>query len=241
MTINAGVAPIRTTKSPAPETGKQNVLIVAANRLLRDLLCDRVAAAPEFNLMASWSFSGPDALEEIDTTTPINVVLWLSQISIPKQLLSQIGTIRENLSGHRLVLIGMPAVESIFLTAVRAGVAGYVLDDAPMDEVMAALHLVARGGVACPSQMLPALFRWVEAQPERPWLYGNCNRYGLSRREWQLVPLIEQGLTNKEIASELSLSEQTVKNHLRRMMRKAGAENRIAVVERCQTATAAGV
>ena len=46
--------------------------------------------------------------------------------------------------------------------------------------------------------------------------------------------LIGQGLTNKEIASRLQLAEQTVRNHVHRMLRKVGAENRLAAVEACR-------
>ena len=57
---------------------------------------------------------------------------------------------------------------------------------------------------------------------------------GLSRREQELVGLIQQGLTNKEIASRLNLSEQTVKNHVHRMLRKVGAQDRLSIVEVCR-------
>jgi DNA-binding NarL/FixJ family response regulator len=58
---------------------------------------------------------------------------------------------------------------------------------------------------------------------------------GLSRRELQLIPLIAQGLTNKEIANHFSLSEQTVKNHLYRMKHKIGAEDRLEMVQLYRT------
>jgi len=57
---------------------------------------------------------------------------------------------------------------------------------------------------------------------------------GLTNREQQLVVLIGKGLTNKEIACQLQLAEQTVRNHVHRMLRKVGANNRLAVVELCR-------
>jgi DNA-binding NarL/FixJ family response regulator len=54
---------------------------------------------------------------------------------------------------------------------------------------------------------------------------------GLTRRQQQLVPLIAQGHTNKEIACELHLSEQTVKNHIHRILRRVGASDRLQVVD----------
>jgi len=57
---------------------------------------------------------------------------------------------------------------------------------------------------------------------------------GLSRREQQLMTLLREGLTNKEIASQLNISEQTVKNHVHNIMRKLGARDRQAAVRRCE-------
>jgi DNA-binding NarL/FixJ family response regulator len=57
---------------------------------------------------------------------------------------------------------------------------------------------------------------------------------GLTRRERELVPMIAKGLTNKEIAVLLNISEQTVKNHVHRMIQKAGASTRLGIVDRCQ-------
>jgi DNA-binding NarL/FixJ family response regulator len=57
---------------------------------------------------------------------------------------------------------------------------------------------------------------------------------GLTNREQQIVGLISRGLTNKEIASELLLAENTVRNHIHRMLRKVGASHRLAVVDICR-------
>ena len=72
-----------------------------------------------------------------------------------------------------------------------------------------------------------------------PYRSSSCGsprrRLGLTRREQQLVPLIAKGLSNKEIASHLSLSEQTVKNYLYRMKLKTGAEDRLDIVQLYRT------
>jgi DNA-binding NarL/FixJ family response regulator len=55
--------------------------------------------------------------------------------------------------------------------------------------------------------------------------------FGLTRRQQQIVHMIAQGLTNKEIASQLRLSEQTVKNHVHHIMRRVGAVDRLQVID----------
>jgi len=64
---------------------------------------------------------------------------------------------------------------------------------------------------------------------------GVRQQLGLTRREQQLIPLIAEGLTNKEIANRFCLSEQTVKNHLYRMKHKIGAGDRLGIVQVCRT------
>jgi DNA-binding NarL/FixJ family response regulator len=67
-----------------------------------------------------------------------------------------------------------------------------------------------------------------------PTFKVKCN-LGLTHREQQLVFLLGRGMTNKEIASQLQLAEQTVRNHVHHMLRKLGATDRLAVVEMCRT------
>jgi len=123
--------------------------------------------------------------------------------------------------------------ESTFLTAVRAGVSGYLLNDASATELIATIRAVTRGEAVCPPLLCSALFR-VVAQRER--LIPSAQRMGprLTRRQQELVPMIARGLTNKEIASHLNLSEQTIKNHIHRILRRVGANDRFEVVERIQ-------
>ncbi|HXB98857.1 MAG TPA: LuxR C-terminal-related transcriptional regulator, partial [Terriglobales bacterium] len=56
-------------------------------------------------------------------------------------------------------------------------------------------------------------------------------QWGLTRREQQLIPLIGRGLSNKEIANHFNISEQTVKNHIHRILRKVGAVDRLSIYE----------
>ena len=77
------------------------------------------------------------------------------------------------------------------------------------------------------------LFRAFAKQSAQSSHFILRNNLGLTRREQQLVQRIGCGLTNKEIAGEFGLSEQTVKNHVHRMLRKLGATDRRNMVELC--------
>jgi DNA-binding NarL/FixJ family response regulator len=132
------------------------------------------------------------------------------------------------------LLVAMEDDQKRFLTAIRAGALGYVLQEASAVEVVASIRAVAQGEAVCPARYARVLFDYFASQTAA--LPDSCNRspLGLTRREQQLVPLIQRGMTNKEIANELKLSEQTVKNHIHRILRKVGVEDRLSISDAFQ-------
>ena len=132
----------------------------------------------------------------------------------------------------KCILIGMVEDKKQFLTAVREGAMGYVLGEASASDIVAAIRSVAQGEAVCPPRLTRVLFDYLASQSMDN---RTCTRLGLTRRETQLIPLIGRGLTNKEIANQLYLSEQTVKNHIHRILQKVGAEDRLSAFETCQT------
>jgi DNA-binding NarL/FixJ family response regulator len=207
------------------------VFLVAENRLLREALLRILSKKDDIRVVGAGSYS-PAALEQI-ISTRANVVV-LDSVS---PVLAEQGLVREL---HRLnpairvVMVGMEADEEVFLRVIQAGAVGYILKDASALEVARTIRAVAAGEAVCPALLSVVLFQWVARhKPVIPSLHLR-NRLGLSRREQQLVGLIQNGLTNKEMASRLNLSEQTVKNHVHRMLRKVGAPDRLSIVEACR-------
>lgn len=133
------------------------------------------------------------------------------------------------------LLIAMQDDPKQFMTAVRHGALGYVLQDASAADVVTAIRAVARGEAICPPRLVRYLFDYVVSRTADHLNKRARGQLGLTRREQQLIPLIGRGLTNKEIANQLNLSEQTVKNHVHRILRKVGVEDRLRVFEACQT------
>jgi DNA-binding NarL/FixJ family response regulator len=108
-----------------------------------------------------------------------------------------------------------------FLAAVHGGIAGYLLKDASVADISNAIRAVARGEAACPPSLCRVLFdHFTNSEAWYPRAQFRRN-LGLMRREQQLVQLVSEGLTNKEIAARISQSEQTVKNQVSRMLHKS--------------------
>jgi DNA-binding NarL/FixJ family response regulator len=207
------------------------VFLLAENRLLREALARILSKKSDIALVGACDFS-PQAIERI--TAPAPDVLLMDSFPAVLSHLKFISEVRLAMPGIKVVLIGMEADEQVFLQAVRGGAVGYVLKDASALEVVASVRAVADGDAVCPPQLCLPLFRYVARQCDHLPSFQVKASLGLSNREQQLVGLIGQGLTNKEIASQLNLSEQTVRNHVHRMLRKVGARDRLAVVELCR-------
>jgi len=92
-------------------------------------------------------------------------------------------------------------------------------------------QICLQGHAVYPPQLCLPLLRAVSRQSV-PFPSARIkSELGLTRRQQQLVPMIAEGLTNKEIASRLNLSEQTIKNHVHHMLRRVGVKNRLEVID----------
>ena len=137
--------------------------------------------------------------------------------------------IRESVPHIRVVLFGMDEDADIFLQAVRLGVNGYVLKSASSSELIDAVRAVAQGEAVCPSKFCKVLFQAISSEATQRTAIAEQRagmRFELTQRQRQLMSLVAMGLSNKEIAANLNLSEFTVKNHIYRVMKQVDAQNR---------------
>jgi DNA-binding NarL/FixJ family response regulator len=207
------------------------VFLLAESRLFRDLFARVLARRSDIRVVGAGTAS-LQSLSELIVASP-DVVLCDSFGADPStgELLLEV---RRNLSAVSIVMFGMDTDQDRFLTAVHHGVTGYVLKDASAADVAGAIRAVSNGESVCPPTLCRVLFDHVAGSKAwRPGVQVRQN-LGLTRREQQLVQLLSEGLTNKEIAATFNLSEQTVKNHVRRMLRKVGATDRLEAIERCR-------
>jgi DNA-binding NarL/FixJ family response regulator len=208
-----------------------SVFVLAQNRLLREALARILDKKTYLNVVRAQEFSAHSIL---DLAVTLPDVLLMDSLTSECSHLEFVRQVRECTSGTRIVLIGMDQDEQCFLQAVREGVLGYLLKDASALEVVAAVRKVASGEAVCPPSLCTLLFQYIARQRSHlPSLQVKLS-LGLTNREQQLVLLIGRGLTNKEIANQLNLAEQTVRNHVHRMLRKVGVNDRLAAVEMCR-------
>jgi len=210
---------------------KFQIYLLAENRLFREALTRILNKKGEVRIVEAAPLS-PNSAARIAEFKPDLLLADSTFLSSSESNL--IVRLRKLLPDLRLVMIGMDSDPDLFLQAVREGAQGYVLKDASAAEVAAAVRTVINREAVCPPSLISILFDTV-ARSQRAFPTAQVQRQlGFSRREQQLIHMISEGLTNKEIATRLGLSQQTVKNHVHRMLRKAGASNRLNIVERWQ-------
>jgi two-component system, NarL family, response regulator DevR len=212
--------------------GRFSIFILSSNRLFRESVERTVRKKPYLDLKGAQSIQADSTHEIVSSGAEILVTDSLRFILETKEWRAQSTTERCRL---KVVLVAMDDDKKHFLRAVKQGVLGYVLQDSPAIEVIDAIRAVGRGEAICPRHFTRVLFDCVASQSLDLPNARTRQQWDLTRREQQLIPMIGSGMTNKEIAAQFSLSEQTVKNHLHRILRKVGVARRLEAFEACQT------
>jgi DNA-binding NarL/FixJ family response regulator len=205
-----------------------SVFLMASNRLLRETLARLLVRRGGFKV-SGVSPCVSDAFSLVSGSGAD--VLILDSVSARSSECALISQTNNQIPSIKVVLIDMEDDPAIFLDCVRAGASGYLLKDASSAEVISGVCAVAQGQAICPPQLCAHLFGAFSRQEMAVPSTRVKLDLGLTRRQQQIVPLIGQGLTNKEIASVLNLSEQTVKNHIHGIMRCVGVKNRLEVID----------
>ena len=137
-------------------------------------------------------------------------------------------TVRELLEfapATRILALGLSDCEDDVIELAEAGVAGYVTREQSLDELVAAIESVAHGEMLCSPHLAATLLRRVAALAGGP---GAERRDRLTRRELEIVGLIDDGLSNRAIAQRLSIEIPTVKNHVHNILEKLQVPTRAA-------------
>jgi DNA-binding NarL/FixJ family response regulator len=208
------------------------VFFLAENCLLREALVRVLRKKDDIVVAGAMPFS-PSAPEKVLISSPDVVLFDSASIALTGPRL--VSRIRQAGEKSKFVMVGMEEDEATFLRAVGEGVVGYILKDAPAAEIVRVIRAVAAGEAVCPPRFSLSLFQCAARDVSFAFKPSQKAKFGLTRREQQLVGLIRLGLSNKEIGSRLNLSEQTVKNHIHRILRKVGANDRLGIVEQCQS------
>lgn len=204
--------------------GPANVFLLAENRLLREALIRILTTKSNIHVVGAGAYSAATRAKMIAAHPSVVLMDSIGLVLSEPRFVSALHT---EIPGVRVVMVDMETDPTTFLRAVRQGVVGYVLKEASAMEVVSAIHAVSAGEAVCPPALSMAMFECIAQHYKSPHEPSRV----LSRRERELLALLHDRLTNKQIAARLNLAEQTVKNHVHRILRKVGAPDRLSIIE----------
>ena len=205
--------------------GRLRVVVADDEALFRSGLTMIIEAEPDLTVVAEAS-DGQQAVDAVRAQRP-DVVLMDIQMPGLNGIAATAAILRLNLPTRILVLTTFGR-DGLVYDALRSGASGYLLKTVPPAQLVQAVRSVAAGDAL----LAPTLTRrLIEDWIGRPRPNARDPRLArLTDRERQVLELVGHGLSNAEIATELHLSESTVKTHLARLLTKTGSRDRVHAV-----------
>jgi DNA-binding NarL/FixJ family response regulator len=190
------------------------VLAVDDHSLLRDGIAKLLAAQPDMELVAEAS-NGREAIEQFRLHKPD---VTLMDLQMPEMNgVDAIMAIRSEFPRARIMVLTTYTGDVQVLRALKAGAQGYLLKNLLRRELLDTIRLVHAGHKRIPPEVASELAE-------------HATDEGLSEREIQVLSLISGGNANKEIGAQLSITEETVKGHVKNILAKLGANDRTHAV-----------
>lgn len=206
-------------------SGTIRVLIIHRNCLFREGLAFVLAQQPTIAVVGSVAEASA-VLGELEKLRPDVIIL---DLYLPgREGVEEAQRIRAVFPDAKIVIIGLDNAQSDILACIEAGGAGCLPQDASVEDLLNNIQAVAAGEALCSPKVAGLLFSRIrEAGRERD-LRQVSGLPGLTRREHEIMRLIAEGLSNKEIAVRLQIEVQTVKNHVHNILDKLHLDDRRA-------------
>ncbi len=197
------------------------LMLVDDHAVLRDGLRNILSVEDDIEVVGE-AVSGDEALLQVEKCKPD---LILMDINMPlKNGVEVTGILKKKYPNIKILVLTMHSHEEYFMSAIREGADGYLLKDAPSDQVVEAIRTVARGE----SVIHPSMTRKLLAFHQQKQTEQQDNT--LTEREREVLLCLVEGLSNKEIADRLFISDKTVKIHVSKIFKKLNVKSRSQVV-----------
>lgn len=199
------------------------VLIADDHAIVRAGLRALLAEEAALELIGEAS-GGYEAIELVEKTRPDVLILDLSMPDLDG--ISVARTIKPNFPELKILILTLHEDEALLKEAIKAGAAGYILKRAAESELISAIRVILRGDLYIDPAMLRGLMQEAPPAAARP----ESQAEPLTRRETEVLKLIVEGYTNRQIGEELKISMRTVEGHRANISDKLGLHSRVELV-----------
>ena len=204
---------------------KIKLLLIEDNRLLREGII--AILKPHKDIIISSSGDGKNPLLKVRQLKPNVVLLDLGLRS--QNSLHVVEIVKKEFPKAKIIIMDLAPVQSDILQYVKAGANGFILKDASLNDFLIAIRNVSKGATVLPPLLVDSLFSQIVDHALKE---GNSKLDGsvkMTKREREVIGLLGDGLTNKEIAQKIHVSTFTVKSHIHNIMEKLALHTRLEV------------
>lgn len=206
------------------------VVVAADVRFYREGLADLIARHPACSVLGT-AANRSETLDRVREFSPDIVLL---DAAMPDGLVT-VTEIAGCAPGVKVVVTALAETALTVLEWAEAGVAGYVPRDASLSDLIATMERTARGELQCSAQVAAGLLRrlWTLSRVANERHAGPVAQ--LTRREQEIMRLIEQGMSNKDIARHLGIGVATAKSHVHHILEKLHVRRRAQAAARVRS------
>ena len=206
-----------------PPSDTITVAIIDDNRLVREALTAMLNRLTDVRVVCS------DVADSALLAEPKPQVLLLDVGLRDQDSLRVAATLKQENPGAKIIVMDLLPVNEEIMEFVNAGVSGFVLKDATFDEFVGTIRSVAAGKKVLPPRMTESLFSQIAREADGQERAHVLEDVRMTRREREVIDLIGEGLSNKEIAQRLNIATHTVKSHVRNVMEKLALHTRLQI------------
>ena len=205
---------------------KIRLLLIEDNRLLRDGILSILKAHKDIIIIAS-SGDGKNSLPKIKQLKPNVVLLDLGLRS--QNSLHVIEIVKKDFPEAKVIVMDLAPVQADILQYVKAGANGFILKDAPLNDLLITIRTVAEGSTVLPPLLLDSLFSQIVDHAVREGKSKLKEAVRMTKREKEVIEFLGEGMSNKEIGQKIHVSTYTIKSHIHNIMEKLALHTRLEI------------
>ena len=211
---------------------KIRLLLIEDNRLLRECLTVMLNDQPDIEVVAAFG-NGKDALKATKELKPEIVLLDLGLKG--QNSLRLVELVKKESAKIKVIVMDLIPVQADIDEFVKEGVSGFILKDGTFDEFLRNIRSVAAGVNVLPPSLTGSLFSQIVEQVVGEGKVKLIKSVRMAKREREVIELIAEGLSNKEIAQRLNIATYTVKSHVHHILQKLALRTRLQVASYAHT------